>query len=196
MQGITSNPYNIWYALKLNRMVKQEYLSVANIANQCNMTTRNVRRIINELSETKNKHLLHKDNYNRWQVHQLLKPKFKRQRNRKQPYFALSFKADKGYSSEDISKIIEYAFSQIDDHSLEINYVIEYKKANGQPHIHSYIKSMKKVEVLKILKLLFANLSFYESKIFDLPRWQQYITKEGSPIITLTKNELKNDNKL
>ncbi len=186
----------IWYALKLNRMAKQEYLSVAEIAANCTMTTRNVRRIINELTETTNKHLLYKDNYNRWRVHQLLKSKFKRKRSIKQPYFALSFKADIGYSSRDITRIIEYAFSQIDDLGLEINYVIEFKKANGQPHVHSYIKSTKKAEVLKTLKFLFANFSFYESKIFDLPRWQQYITKDGNPIITLKKNNNTNDNKI
>lgn len=171
-------------------MIEKEYLSVAEISKQRGMTTRNVRRIISELSETKNEELLRKDKNNKWEVHQLLKPQFKRQRNRKQQYFAFSIDANKNLTTNDIKQIMKHAFGQVDDEELEINYTIESKKTNGQLHVHSYIKSPnKKVEILKTLKLLFENLSYHESKIFDLERWKLYITKDGSPIITLKKDE-------
>lgn len=169
-------------------MGKGEYLSVAEIGKQNNMTTRNVRRIIKELSLEKNKHLLYKDKFNRWQVHQLLKHQFKRKRVRKQHFFALSFDVYPNYTEEDIKRIMLFIFNQVDDSSLELNYTVESKKANGQPHVHCYIKcTNKKVEVLKNLKLMFSGMSFHEQKIFDLERWRAYITKDGSPIITLKK---------
>lgn len=169
-------------------MSKKEYLSVTEISKLNGMTTRNVRRIINELLETKNEYLLRKDKLNRWEVHQLLKPHFKRKRKRKQNYFGFSFDVYKNYTLNDIKKTLEFAFQYSNDPELEIHYTVENKKANGQPHVHSFIKSTnKKSEVLRTLKLLFAHLSYHESKIFDLERWKQYITKDGSPIITLKK---------
>lgn len=169
-------------------MEKKEYLRVSEIAKLRGMTSRNVRKIITELSEFKNEDLLRKNKAGQWEVHHLLEPKFKRKRKFKQEYFALSFKTYKEYKSEEISKILERVFSDIDDPSLEIHYTIEKRKANGQPHVHSFIKtSNKKRELFKTLKLLFSNMSYHESKIFDLKQWQAYITKEGSPIISLKK---------
>ncbi|WP_417364474.1 hypothetical protein [Galbibacter sp.] len=169
-------------------MVEKEYLSVAEIAKQKGMTTRNVRRLITQLSETKNNNLLRKNKFNRWEIHHLLEPKFRRMRNRKQKYFALSFKTYKIYSQEDIKLILKNVFNKVDDPDLEINYTIENKKSNEQPHVHSFIKTNnKKNELFRTLDLLFANMSYHESKIFDLERWKQYITKDGSPIITLKK---------
>ena len=169
-------------------MNKKEYLSVSELGKQNGMTTRNVRRIIKELSESKNKHLVRKDKANRWEVHQLLKPKFKRKRSHKPKYFALSFKTYFNYKAEEISLILQNVFNRIDDPNLEIHYTIEKKKSNGQPHVHSFIKSSnKKMELFRTLELLFANMSYHESKIFDLERWKQYITKDGSPIISLKK---------
>lgn len=169
-------------------MLEKEYLRVAEIAKQKGMTTRNVRKIIEKLPKTKNDLLLRKNKFNQWEVHHLLLPNFTRKRSHKPKYFALSFKTYFNYKADEISKILENVFHRIDDSDLEINYTIENKKSNGQPHVHSFIKTKnKKNELLRTLELLFANLSYYESKIFDLERWKQYITKDGSPIITLKK---------
>lgn len=171
-------------------MIKNEYLTVAELGKQNKMTTRNVRKIINELSEHKGEELLFKDKNRRWRVHQLLKHKFKRKRGKTERYFAFSFDVYSNYSENDIKNIMRYVFNQVDDQDLEINYIVEYKKANGQPHIHSYIKSTsKKVEVLKNLKLIFSEMSFHEQTVYDLERWKKYITKDGSPIITIKKEK-------
>ncbi|NEV94169.1 hypothetical protein G3567_08435 [Psychroflexus sp. YR1-1] len=169
-------------------MEKKEYLRVSEIAKIKGMTSRNVRKIITELSEFKNEDLLRKNKAGQWEVHHLLEPKFKRKRNYKQKYFALSFKTYKEYKPKEISKILEHVFREIDDPSLEIHYTIEKRKANGQPHVHGYVKiSNKKRELFKTLKLLFANMSYHESQIFDLNGWKKYITKEGCTIISLIK---------
>ncbi|WP_411894268.1 hypothetical protein [Winogradskyella sp. A2] len=170
-------------------MGNKEYLTVAEIGKKNGMTSRNVRRIIRELAETKNDSLVRKNKLDQWEVHHLLMPKFKRKRKAKEVYFALSFKTYKGYSPEDIELILKNVLDRIDDPNLEINYTIELRKANGQPHVHSYIRTSRKRTLYQTLELLFANLSYYESKIFDLEGWKQYITKDGSQINKLRKDE-------
>ncbi|WP_338357157.1 hypothetical protein [Yeosuana marina] len=169
-------------------MNEKEYLSVAEIGMLNKMTTRNVRRIIGDLIKEKNELLIHKDNSNKWKVHQLLKNEFKRKRARKERYFALSFDAYRNYTVDDLHQIMEFVRDKINDPNLEINYTVERKKANGQPHVHSFIKvTNSKAEILKYLKLIFTGMSFHEQKVYDLERWKQYITKDGSPIINLKK---------
>ncbi|MEF3078499.1 hypothetical protein [Winogradskyella poriferorum] len=169
-------------------MVEKEYLSVSEIAKQKEMTTRNVRRIIKDLCKTKSKDLIRKNKLNQWEVHHLLKHNFKRRRKHRQQYFALSFQTYSSYTFKDLDNILKNVFDRIDDPKLEINYTKEKKKSNGKPHIHSFIKtSTKKNELLRTLKLLCANLSYHESKIFDLKCWKSYITKDGGQIITLKK---------
>ncbi|OMP30647.1 hypothetical protein [Mangrovimonas sp. DI 80] len=169
-------------------MANKEYLNVAQLSKESGMTTRHVRTIIKELSQSKSNDLIRKDKHNKWEVHHLLKSKFKRKRKSKQKYFALSFQTYSGYTPSEIKTILKSVFDRIDDVNLELHYTIEMKKSNNKPHVHSYVATTKKRELFQTLKLLFANLSYHESKIFDLTRWKGYMTKDGHSITTLKRN--------
>ena len=168
-------------------MEKKEYLSVIEVGKKFKMTTRNVRRIVNNLSKEKNEYLLYKDSLNRWMIHEILLHNFKRQRVKKEKYYALTIDPFLNYTVKDINTIMNFVYSKINDPETEINYTIEMKKANGKNHLHCYIKSNVKDKIIELIKLGFSRVSYKETPIYDLGRWKQYITKDGSPI-----NSLKN----
>lgn len=176
-------------------MVGKEYYSVNEISKRFQMTTRNVRRIIKLLRESKNEYMIHKDSLNRWKVHEILLNHFKRKRSIKEKYFALTIDPCSDYSVEDIKKIMRFIYENMDEQALEINYVVEAKKSNFQNHLHCYIKTKYKRKLIDILKLAFVKINYKESEIYDLARWKQYITKDGSPIIKLNKKKENETNK-
>jgi transcriptional antiterminator len=163
-------------------MQQNEYLTVKEISLKYDMSARNVRRIIGKLNEKYSEASLHKNKKNEWQIHYLLVPKFKPQRTRKNKYFALSIDPCANYSESDINVVMRFVYEQMNDDSLELNYVIEQKKSNNQNHLHCFIKCSDKKKLLDLFKLGFSRISYHESKIFDLVGWKGYITKDGSLI--------------
>lgn len=168
-------------------MEKKEYLSVIEISKNVKMTTRNVRRIVAILSKEKNEYLIHKDSQNRWMIHEILLHNFKRQRIKKEKYYALTIDPFLNYSVKDINTIMNFVYGKINDPETEIHYTVEVKKANGKNHLHCFIKSKEKGKIIELIKLGFSRVSYKETPIYDLERWKQYITKDGCPI-----NSLKN----
>ena len=168
-------------------MTTKEYLNVSEISKKCNMTARNVRKIITKLKVVKNENLLHKNQLDEWQIRHLLLPEFKRKRIKRDRYFALTIDPYYNYTPSEIDTIMSFIFScngAIED-NLEINYVIEQKKSNNQNHIHCYIKTNQKRKLMQCVKESFCKTSYHESDVFDLEGWKNYITKDGNPITTL-----------
>lgn len=168
-------------------MILNEYLTVGEISKKCNMTARNVRKIITKLKVVKNENLLHKNQLDEWQIHHLLLPEFKRKRVKLDKYFALTIDPCYNYTTSEIDTIMSYIFSGNGsiDNGLEINYVVEQKKSNNQSHIHCYIKTNQKRKLMQSVKESFSHTSYHESDVFDLEGWKNYITKNGNPITTL-----------
>ena len=166
-------------------MQANEYVTVKEISLKYDMSARNVRRIISKLTENCSEATLYKDKNHEWQIHHLLVPKFKPQRTRKNKYYALSVDPCANYTESDINVVLRFVYEQMNDDSLEINYVIEQKKSNNQNHLHCYVKCTNKKKLLDLLKLGFSRISYKESILFDLAGWKQYITKDGSQIKTL-----------
>jgi hypothetical protein len=166
-------------------MQQNEYLTVKEISLKYDMSARNVRRIINKLTNNCSEATLYKNKKHEWQVHRLLVPKFKPQRTRKNKYYALSIDPCANYTKSDIDVVMKFVFEQMNDDALELNYVIEQKKSNNQNHIHCFVKCSTKKKLLDLFKLGFSRISYHESVIFDLNGWKQYITKDGSQITTL-----------
>ena len=169
-------------------MQQNEYLKVKEISSKYDMTARNVRRIISKIAENYSEVMLYKNKNNQWLIHSLLLPKFQPQRLRKSKYYALSIDPCYNYSDAEIVEIMEFVFSQMNDNKLEINYVIEQKKANSQNHIHCYVKCSNKKKLMQCIKLGFSKVSYHQSPIFDLNGWKNYITKDNNTI-----KILKND---
>jgi transcriptional antiterminator len=169
-------------------MIKNEYLSVSEISKLFNVSKRNIRRIINKIVDVTNKNLLGKDNNGFWIVHRMLLSKFKPQRVRKQPYYALTIDPSSNYTNNEIHEIIQFVVKNTNDDDIEINYSVEQKKSNGKNHVHCFIKSGKKKRIIELITLGFSQLSYKETEIFDLEGWKKYITKDGSQIKTI-KNE-------
>lgn len=167
------------------KMIKNEYLDVKTISQMTKQSTRNVRRIIAKIEKEVSTELLHRDKNNCWLVHRLLLGRFKLQRIRAEKYYALSFDPCHHYSENEINEILKFVFEQMKDDNLEINYTIEQKKANGQNHIHSYIKCNNKRKLIESIRLGFSTVSFKQAPIFDLEGWKRYITTDGSTITTL-----------
>jgi hypothetical protein len=166
-------------------MQKNEYVTVREISAKYEMCTRNVRRIISNLTNNQSESMLYKNKNGEWMVHHLLIPKFKPQRTRKNKYYALSIDPCTDYTKKDIEGVMKFAYEQMGDEVLEINYVIEQKKSNNRNHLHCYVKCSNKKKLLDCFKLGFSRISYHESVIFDLNGWKDYIMKDGSQIITL-----------
>jgi hypothetical protein len=169
-------------------MDKKEYYNVNEISKYYQTTSRNVRRIIYNLKEDKNELLLRKNNNDNWEIHNLLLSKFKPQRKRKQKYYSLTIYPTDNYSSKVIKEMMRFICTNSSDSKLEVNYTIESSKNKVlHHHIHCYIKSDKKKELIKLIKESFYQLDYKEADIYDLEGWINYITKEGTQIIKLNK---------
>lgn len=166
-------------------MTKNEYLDVKTISKETKQSARNVRRIIKKIENEVNTELLYQDKNNCWQVHQLLLGRFKPQRTRTDKYYALSLDPCYHYSKQEIREIMIFVCQQMKDECSEIHYTIEQKKANGQNHLHCYIKCANKRKLIDCFRLGFSRLSYYQSPIWDLEGWKQYMTKDGNTIDTL-----------
>lgn len=167
-------------------MQQNEYLKVKEISIKYNMSARNVRRIISKIAENYSEAMLYKDKNNQWLIHHLLIPKFKPKRVRKSNcYYALSFDPCANYTNSDIDVVMKFVCEQMGSEELEINYVIEQKLSNNRNHLHCYVKCSNKKKLIDCFKLGFSQISYHESKIFDLNGWKQYITKDGGQITTL-----------
>lgn len=168
-------------------MQQKEYFTVNEISAKYEISTRNIRRIINELKDAFSEATLYKDKNHRWQIHHLLIPKFKPKRIRKNKYYALSIDPCDNYSKSEIDVRMAFVYEQMDDDNLEINYAIEKKKSDELNHVHSFVKCSNKKKLLGCFRLGFGKISYHESPIFDLTGWKNYITKYGAEIITITK---------
>ena len=166
-------------------MQTNEYLSVKEISTKYDMSARNVRRIISKIAENYSEVMLYKDKNNQWLIHHLLIPKFKPQRVRKSKYYALSIDPCINYTKSDIDGVMKFVCEQMGSDELEMNYVIEAKLSNNRNHLHCYVRCSNKKKLIDCFKLGFSQISYHESKIFDLNGWKQYITKDGGQITTL-----------
>jgi hypothetical protein len=166
-------------------MINNEYLTVVEISKEYKVTTRNIRRIISELVKVKSKELLYKDQSGQWRVHRILLSYFKPKRVKKQQYYGLTVDPSGRYSSKDIDEIMMFVLEKMDNPNIEINYVVEQKKANGKNHLHCFINCNQKKKLIENLRLGFSNIGYHQTDIFDLERWKQYITKDGGQIKTL-----------
>lgn len=173
-------------------MQKNEYFTVNEVSKKFEVSSRNVRRIIAVLEQNTSNELLYKDKNHHWQIHHLLLPKFRPLRKRRNKYYALTIDPCKHLSENDLNKIMQFVFDRTDDAKLEINYAIEPKKSNGQNHIHCYIKCTNKKALMSMLKLGFSNMSYFESIIFDLSGWRDYISKQAK--ITILKKQQNANN--
>jgi hypothetical protein len=169
-------------------MTEKEYYTVNEISKYYKSTSRNVRRIIYTLREESSENLLRKGSNDKWEIHQLLLPKFKPQRVRKSKHYALTICPNDNYSIKVINEMMRFICDNSSDSELEINYSIEASKTKDlHHHIHCYIKSDEKRELLKLIRESFYKIDYKEEKIYDLEGWKNYITKEGTQIITLNK---------
>lgn len=171
-------------------MIQNEYLNVREISVRTSQSTRNVRRKIKKLVAEVNEELLHQDKNNNWRIHHLLLSRFKPERVRTNKYYALSIDPCYDYSEQEIDTVMQFIIEQIGVSSIELNYVIEQKKANSQNHIHCFVKCSNKQKLLQSIRLGFSKVSYHQSDIFDLTGWKEYITKENNNIKTIKKNKI------
>jgi hypothetical protein len=168
-------------------MIQKEYLTIKEISQKYNLSTRHVRRLVAKKVNETTKELIHKDENNNWAVHHLLLSKFKPKRKRKNKYYALTVDPCDGFTTEDIDKIMLFVFEQMNDPQLEINYTVEHKKANSRNHLHCFVKCSNRKRLLEYIKLGFSKVSYHESVMYDLEGWKKYITKDNNNITTLKK---------
>lgn len=166
-------------------MNEKEYLTVREVSIKTQQSCRNVRRIITRIESQVSKELLHKDYNGQWNIHHLILAKFKPQRVHQNKYYALSFDPSRHYSKKEIDEIMQYVVSQMGETQIELNYVVEGKKANEQNHLHCYVKCENKQKLIRCIRLAFSQVSYHQSGVFDLKGWQNYITKENQTITTL-----------
>lgn len=170
-------------------MITKPYLTVPEISQRQDMSTRQVRNILRGLNEFGNESMIYKDHNGSWQVLNSLERYFKRKRAKgKRTYYALSFDIPKGVAVDDIHEMMLYAFELVDDPDAEIHYVVEMKKKNIEPHIHSYYKCASRKRMKEAVNTAFSGTNYHQAKVFDLEGWKGYMTKDGLTITTI-KNQ-------
>ena len=165
-----------------------EYLTVKEISRSENMTMRNVRKIVSKLNKEKGEALIFKDRNDTWRIHHLLLPNFKRQRSKKEQYYAVSIDPSGDYTKKEIDEVLRFVLGQIDQFDLLFYYSIEQKVKDGKNHIHGYTNCGQKKKLISALHMGFSRMSYYQSEIFDLNGWKNYITKTGTEIKLIKKN--------
>lgn len=168
-------------------MIKNEYKNVKEISILTVQSERNVRRIIKKLEGKVAKELLYQDENNKWVIHERLLKEFKLQRVHKDKYYALTIDPCRDYPENEIDEIMGWVMLQMGEVPIELNYVVQKKVANGQNHIHCFVKCGNKNKLLQCIRLGFSNVSYRKSSIFDLERWKGYMEKDYDNIKTLKK---------
>ncbi|UEG50309.1 hypothetical protein LK994_02320 [Ferruginibacter lapsinanis] len=168
-------------------MIKKEYLTVKELAEHHKISIRSIRQKIAKLEPTTTKDLLRKDINKSWEIHHILVSRFKPQRQSKSKYYALTIDPCRHINESDIHEIMNFVSSRINQPSLEINYVVEKKKANNQNHIHCYTNCKKRAELIENLRLGFSNVVYNEATVWDLEGWKAYMTKDGCTITKIKK---------
>ena len=120
-------------------------------------------------------------------IHHILASKFKPTRKVVQKYYALTIDPPSTFTEAEIHKVMQFVIDRMEGPTLEINYVIQKKKANGKKHLHCYINCNQRRKLLENLRVGFSNMGYKETAIHDLEGWQNYITRDGDKITTLKK---------
>jgi hypothetical protein len=163
-----------------------EYLNTKEVSEKHSISTRNVRRIATLIEPDLHNKLLFKNKLGEWSIHYSLLAQFTPQRTRKEIFYALTIDPVGLYSEQDIKSILKYIIDEIED-DIEFNYVIEAKTANNKNHIHAYVKTKNKRNLIKAIRTGFGSISFHDTPIYDLEGWKSYIKKQGAQIQTLKK---------
>lgn len=167
-------------------MIVNNYKTVVDVSKITEQSTRNVRRIISRIKDEVDSSLLFKDDQkSTWNIHKDLLSKFKPQRIRANKFYALTIDPCVNYSQKDLDEIIKYVIELMGDTRTEIHYVVEQKKANNQNHIHCFVKCSNKRKLIQNFRIAFSTVSYFQSAIYDLESWKNYITKENNQIKTL-----------
>jgi hypothetical protein len=168
-------------------MTEKEYLNVKEVSIRTQQSTRNIRRIIARIENEVSNELLYKNQDGQWNIHHLILSKFKPQRIREGKYYAISFDPSGNYSDKEIDEVMKFVIKQMGETKIEINYVVESKKANEKNHLHCFVRCQNKLKLIRCIRLAFSQVSYHQSGVFDLTGWKNYITKENK-IITTLKN--------
>lgn len=167
-------------------MITDEYLTVKEISKEYQVTTRYIRKIIDNLSKETNVNLLYKDETQKWLIHRLLLQKFKPKRATKTPkYYALSIDPISDFTENEIDTIMRFVLSNMQNDNVEVCYTVERKKANGRNHIHCYVNCQQRKKLIEQVRLGFSSVSYHQQDIYDLQGWKNYITKDGTAIKTI-----------
>jgi hypothetical protein len=171
----------------------KEYYTVKELSKEYKLTSRNIRKVINNMSNNTSKDLLYKDKNNQWRIHHILKQRFKPKRKMKSRYYALSVDLCRKYRDDDIHEIMRFVVNYMNDPLIEVNYTIEKKHANGNSHLHCFINCKQKRKFIQTIRLAFSSISYKEESIFDLSGWKDYITKDSTEITVLKTQNHENN---
>lgn len=165
----------------------KDYNTVQDLSKRFMMGARNIRKIVDKLKSSVSSDLLGKDANGRWLIHNILASKFKPTRKLVQQYYALTIDPPSEFTEAEIHKVMQFVIDRMQGPTLEINYVIQKKKANGKKHLHCYINCKQRRKLLENLRLGFSNMGYKVTEINDLQGWKNYITRDGDKITTLKK---------
>lgn len=168
-------------------MITNDYLKVAEIAKEKNVTTKTVRNKIKKLIGLVGDNKIIKGTNDEYRIHRSILNKFEPLRVHQTKYTAVTINPVFNYSVEDLIKIMDWILELINEDELQVNYCIEQKKANGLNHLHIYIEKKICNKFLKSAKFALPKMSYYVSDVYDLNGWISYMSKE-TKIITLKKS--------
>ncbi|VXB18603.1 conserved hypothetical protein [Flavobacterium sp. 9AF] len=175
-------------------MITNDYLRVAEVAKEKNITTRTVRNKIKKLIGVVGDNKIIRESNEEYRIHKSIINMFEPERVHQIKYSAITIDPIFKYTVEDLKKIMDWIMELINEDEVEINYSIEQKKANGNNHLHIYTEKSVSTKFLKCAKFAIPKMSYHIAEVYDLEGWKSYMQKETDIIKLLKKNEKNEKN--
>ena len=150
------------------------YLTVKQISELTNQSTRNVRRIILDILEDEGPSAIHKDGNLKWRVHQIVLDRFVPTRKKWAKRYGLTIHLYYCYSASEIHRLMEFVLDHTKDDKLEINYSLRGEER--QFDVDCFVKCNGKEKLIKSLHEVFPRAICIRNGIFDFQDWKSYIT--------------------
>jgi hypothetical protein len=154
------------------------YLTVKQISELTNQSTRNVRRIIFDILEDEGPCTIHKDGNLKWRVHQLALDRFAPTRKKWVKRYALTIHLHYCYLESDIHRIMKFVLDNTKDDKLEINYSLHGK--GNQFDVNCFVKSNGKKKLYDSIHEAFSRAICIRDNIYDFKDWSSYITLDNA----------------
>jgi len=155
------------------------YLTVKQISELTNQSTRNVRRIIFDVLEEEGPAAIHKDGNLKWRVHEVVLHRFSPTRKKWAKRYRLTIHPHYNYPESEIRRRMKFILDNTQDDKLEINYSID-RMYGIISHLDCFVKCNSKKKLFESIHEVFPTSTCIRNDIYDFKDWSSYITLDNA----------------